>query len=296
MTLQEILDFVRHRLNNFEVPYFWVDSELVYYCNIVLREFCRETLILRDSTAASISELFINEDTLDYSLSPLILYIHGARLVSEELLVLDTPPATAWAAGDTITGDTSGKTCVVVEYVSDYSYVVKERNGIFTLGESLSNGTVAATQGAAYPIFNDYKVSELHKTTRASLDSTSPGWRAVGASQNRYLLDFNDGYFTLAGKPSEGAVIKLAVSRYPLTDMVVASPSTQYPEIPTAYQDALINGICGHAKLKPGEQTYDQKQASDFLGLYKQEMSRAKIQNVRFLGIEQAVRPHGGFM
>ena len=297
LTLQEVLNLVRHRLNNFEVPYFWVDAELVHYCNTVIREFCRETLILHDASTSSICELFINEDALDYALAPQILYIHGARLVTEEVLILDTAPATAWVAGDTITGGTSGATCKIVSYYNDYAYIVTQRTGVFTLNESLTNGTAAAAQGASYPIFNDYKVTELQKTTRSNMDSTYAGWRAVRAAYpNRYLLDFVTGYFTMVHQPTEPTVVKLSVSRYPLVEMTTSNMTEQYPELPALYQDALINGICGHAKLKPDEQTYDQKQASDFLGLYKQEMSRAKIQNVRFLGIEQAVRPHGGFM
>ncbi len=73
---------------------------------------------------------------------------------SVELMTLDVSPATAWSEGDTITGVTSGKTCVIVCYVSATTYYVKDRSGTFTLGEVLTNGTYTADQGASNPTFS----------------------------------------------------------------------------------------------------------------------------------------------
>lgn len=70
-----------------------------------------------------------------------------------ELMTLDVAPATTWAAGDTITGVSSTKTCLVVEKLTDLTYVVKRRSGAFTLNEVLTNGTYTADQGAANPTF-----------------------------------------------------------------------------------------------------------------------------------------------
>lgn len=67
------------------------------------------------------------------------------------LLTLDVAPGTAWTAGDTITGATSGATCVVVAYVTTLTYTVRSVSGTFTLGEILSNGTYTADQGTSYP-------------------------------------------------------------------------------------------------------------------------------------------------
>jgi len=70
-----------------------------------------------------------------------------------EYLVLDVAPATSWTPGDTITGATSGKTCKVLKKINSMNYLVSGRNGTFTLGEVLSNGTYTADQGAANPTF-----------------------------------------------------------------------------------------------------------------------------------------------
>jgi hypothetical protein len=70
-----------------------------------------------------------------------------------ELMTLDVAPGTNWSVGDTITGVTSTKTCVIVEMHTTLIYTVKDRNGTFTLGEVLTNGTFTADQGATKPTF-----------------------------------------------------------------------------------------------------------------------------------------------
>lgn len=70
-----------------------------------------------------------------------------------ELLTLDVAPGGAgWAAGETITGNTSGKTSIIVEVLTTTTYRIKNRDGAYTLGEVLTNGTATADQGAANPV------------------------------------------------------------------------------------------------------------------------------------------------
>ncbi|MDD4339204.1 MAG: hypothetical protein PHV00_05940 [Syntrophales bacterium] len=69
-----------------------------------------------------------------------------------ELLTLDQAPGGAgWAAGDTVSGVTSGAMCTIVTVLTTLTYIVKDRDGTFTTGEPLTNGTVTAVQGASYP-------------------------------------------------------------------------------------------------------------------------------------------------
>ncbi len=81
-----------------------------------------------------------------------------------ETLILNVAPATAWAVGDVITGQTSGATCTVVSKysVDNLTYTVKLRSATYTLGEIIGvTGTPAklADQGAANPIFNRVPLS-----------------------------------------------------------------------------------------------------------------------------------------
>ncbi len=77
-----------------------------------------------------------------------------------ELLTLDVAPGGAgWAAGDTITGVTSGKTCVITEKLTALTYTVRSRNGNFTGGEVLTNGVNTADQGILFPTFTNGSIT-----------------------------------------------------------------------------------------------------------------------------------------
>ncbi len=80
----------------------------------------------------------------------------GGDWTIPELLTLDVAPATAWEVGDTITGQTSAKTCTIVKQLTELTYWVTARNGAYTLGEIIGvTGTPEklADQGAANPTF-----------------------------------------------------------------------------------------------------------------------------------------------
>jgi hypothetical protein len=73
---------------------------------------------------------------------------------ANELLTIDSAPTPAdFAAGATLTGATSLKSCVVVAKLTSTTYVVKSRNGTFTDGEVISDGTNSRDCGAGYPTF-----------------------------------------------------------------------------------------------------------------------------------------------
>ena len=76
-----------------------------------------------------------------------------------EVLTLDVAPGTAWSDGVTITGGTSGETCIIVDKITDLTYQVSNRSGAFTLGEILSDGTYAADQGAVHPTIHTLSAS-----------------------------------------------------------------------------------------------------------------------------------------
>jgi uncharacterized phiE125 gp8 family phage protein len=140
---------------------------------------------------------------------------HGVH----ELMTLDVAPGGAgWAAGDTITGQTSAKTCVVVQVLTSTTYYVRSRSGTYTLGEVLSNGTVTADQGAAYPTFaGGYyligtSVDVSGKSAIVSLDAdTVPVGGTVDAkiqdsSDGTTWTDFTGGAFTQVTSLNDNAV------------------------------------------------------------------------------------------
>lgn len=73
-----------------------------------------------------------------------------------ESMTLDVAPATDWAQGDLITGQTSGAVTEVVSKTSTFVYRVKKHYGTFALGETVGvtgNSSKLAAQGAALPTF-----------------------------------------------------------------------------------------------------------------------------------------------
>jgi hypothetical protein len=297
LNLQEIVDAVRYRQNNYEKPYFVIDTEMVFYANQVINQICLEALCLEDSLTASVCEIPTVEDQLDYSLAASVIYVRSAKLVTQELLTLDVAPSTAWAADDTITGASSSKTCTIVEKLTDYTYVVSQRNGTFTAGEILSNGTYTADQGASYPTFIDYESTELIKAEKMKMDRYYSGWRTAEQSEpSHYILDFNTGYVTVYPKPDDIYTLRLSVSRYPITAMSATSMSSQTPEIDAKYHNAIVDGICALVYLKSGENTYDAKKAAVHNQLFRKAISDIKIKNNMFKSSESTVSPYGGFI
>lgn len=111
-------------------------------------------------------------------------------LYTTELMTLNVAPTTPWAVGDTITGATSTKTCVIVEVLSTTTYNVKDRSGTFTAGEILGNGTTNADQTSTYPTFawNNYTTlpSDVGVIFDMRQTSTSPYSKLVYLNPQDY--------------------------------------------------------------------------------------------------------------
>lgn len=110
--------------------------------------------VLEPITLAELkAHLRIDSGTMADNLTTYQSIVPGSHGV-HELMTLDVAPGGAgWSAGDTITGVSSGKTCVIVTVLTTKTYYVRDRSGDYTLGEVLTNGTDTADQGATYPTF-----------------------------------------------------------------------------------------------------------------------------------------------
>jgi len=136
-----------------------------------------------------------------------------------ELLTLDVAPGGAgWSAGDTITGVSSGKTCVVVTVLTTKTYIVRDRSGSFTLGEVLTNGTATADQGASYPtITSGYYLigAGVDVLGLGAICSLNAGTNGSGATvdakiqesdDNTTYTDWTGGGFTQVTEANDNAV------------------------------------------------------------------------------------------
>jgi hypothetical protein len=108
-------------------------------------------------------------------------------LVGVEVMTIDVSPATDWAAGDLITGATSGKTCLIVAKLTATTYQVISRSGAFTLGEIIGVLGIAAKladQGAANPTFAT--AANLNNDPVVDTARTTPRWWKEVSYTNRW--------------------------------------------------------------------------------------------------------------
>jgi len=224
------------------------------------------SIVVEDGTGLATAESYI-------SVADAVTY-HTARGNSTwndvvELLTLDVAPSGAgWAIGDTITGATSLKTCVVLERITTLTYHVKNRSGAFTLGEILSNGTATADQGAANPTFaavDTMREQWLRKATEYMISAYRNRWQGVRLDEDQAL-------------------------DWPRVGVVVDSWEVDNDSVPT-----VIERACAELALRAseGDLLDDLTQAvlSEKVGVIEVTYDRLSPQTKRYSAIEKMLSP-----
>jgi hypothetical protein len=298
-TLQDVIDISRYKLNNYEPPAIWTTAELVFYANEARNIIARDGMIIEDSLTASVCQFSTVVDQSDYLLNPVIIYVRSLKLRNLEKLTLDVAPATPWATGDTLTGALSGATCTVVSYLTTTSYTIKQRTKAFTLGEIITNGSVAADQGVLYPQVVDYSTTTrlLDKRTKRQEDYKYAGWRLTTHAQpTEYLTDYTSGYVTLFARPDDIYVAEMSVIRYPITQFSATAMSSQDTELGLTWQNALVEGICFQAYQKRGDETYDANKSALHRAEFRKAIDRMKFTQALHESNGATASPHRGFI
>ena len=300
MTLQDLVDLSRYRLNNFERPYLWLDREIVFYINHAIDTICRDAKCLEDSMTPSICQFFTKAGTMDYLLPQQIIYIKSAKIRSQETITLNVSPATQWANGATLTDTTTGNTCVVISYLTPLTYSIQYRSGQFTSGGTITDGSNPVTQGSGYPTFTDTttNTNRLIKYSKRDMDGYFASWRAQPQTQPlRYILDYQGGYITLYANPDNYYPIDMTVIRYPLVKMDYTTDMTvQTPEINSKWHDTIIEGVCWQAYQKRGEDTYDANLSVIHGQNFRSFILDQKKQNNLYESIPSTASPVRGFV
>lgn len=125
--------------------------KIANFANASLGDFGQRTLTsLSGSTDPKVQLIAaVLEDVIKYLMTD-DWYFNQKRvkldyLTQVHLLVVEEDPtADDFAIGDTLTGDTSAKTCTVVDILNHDTYLVTEPSGDLTVGETLSDGTNSA--------------------------------------------------------------------------------------------------------------------------------------------------------
>ena len=130
--------------------------------------------------------LKVNDGSTDYSIvfsDPLGFGLSPSAILDQiqcETITLSAAPATDWAAGDIITGQTSHATATVVSKVSTFIYKIKQYKGSFALGEIVGvTGVTAklAQQGAGNPTFATF--ANLANVKLRSYGLSPQSWQLV---------------------------------------------------------------------------------------------------------------------
>lgn len=187
-----------------------------------------------------------------------------------ELLTLDVAPGGTWAKGDTITGATSGKTCIIVQMLTTLTYYVKSRSGAFTLGEVLSNGSATADQGAANPTFaatDAIREQCLRKATDYMTQVYTDRWKGVRYDPDTQVLDW----------PREGVVVN--------------SVEVDYDVVPTPVK----NACCELALRALAGDIYPdltQGVVREKIGVIEVEYDKTTPQSTRYKAIDAMLAPY----
>ena len=89
---------------------------------------------------------------------------------TNELMTLDVAPGgVGWSVGQTIFGLTSLETCVISNILTSTTYVVRDRTGAFTLGETLSIGELMTVDGGAFIYWNGSTLTGTSSLTTCTI-------------------------------------------------------------------------------------------------------------------------------
>jgi hypothetical protein len=87
MNLKNLRDYCRYRLDDYEKPYRYLDTELNLYANEAEKIIARDARVIEDSTTDSICNISVVASTLDYALDSTIISVVTAKLTTSDLLL-----------------------------------------------------------------------------------------------------------------------------------------------------------------------------------------------------------------
>lgn len=83
MTLGELMDVARYRIDDRIAPYLWSRSELLEYAIDAQREACRRSRLIVDSSTAAICQVALTAATPTYALDSRIIFIKRVKLTGQ---------------------------------------------------------------------------------------------------------------------------------------------------------------------------------------------------------------------
>jgi hypothetical protein len=82
MTLQNILDEARRKLDDEQQPFLWKDDEIIQYANNAINRLCKDALLISDSTTAQICTIAVRVNIQTYPKDERIIHVREARITA----------------------------------------------------------------------------------------------------------------------------------------------------------------------------------------------------------------------
>jgi len=172
---------------------------------------------------------------LEMSNEAMRFYDSSGQVTCKKLTVSAAPTPSVWAAGDVLTGGTSGSTCKVQERISDTEYYIQGPDSDFTGGETLSDGTDSATLSS---VADDTEPIEL--TT--PWDATEV-WDVQTASKDDVMYLVHSGYEVRKIQWKASNWFDITTPSFTTSGLVNDfTTSAYYPTAVTFFQGRLILG------------------------------------------------------
>jgi len=141
----------------------------------------------------------------------------------------------------------------------------------------------------------DGQTVPLTRATLNGLESHFPSWQSATATTPRYFAeDIEKGKITYIPAPDTAYVSRLLVYRYPITPLVLASPS-ESPEIEERYHKYIKNGVLWQAFSKDDPEAYDSRRAASYKSQFDVDVARQALEIQKTWYASGTIGVHRGF-
>jgi len=233
---QECWSEARETATN-DVDRLWTTADMTGYINRIYRFIARETRCIRDTITPSVCRI---------TCAP-----------PADLAALTTLAATdSWAAQDLGWYNGGSDSWLTGQLVAPYSFPL--------------SSLVLEVEECKF-------ATHQWKLTKVSIAKwqTNPWWEQVVGMPTEYATDGDNNRLFVNFRFTAADVLKLAVRRLPLANLVVDGDS---PEFRTSYHDFLKNGVLSLMYLKHDSQTFDPAKSADYEGKFKLDLDEIKQQ------------------
>jgi len=107
-----------------------------------------------------------------------------SNITLTEIMTANVAPSQPWLPGTVVTGSTSNASCIIQTEITPLTYVVYNRIGAFTGGETIGTPTFPATQTGAFPNFG---APHTNSVVLAKLDNAVGEVEVYGLGANLHL-------------------------------------------------------------------------------------------------------------